>query len=304
MLRGFDVLIRTKPFPISKHVQNRKGLAPLEMVLVLPMFMMIMSMIIVFGYMASWKLRTETVARDAIWRDRIDRFANREARQIEWPSPETIATRPGQDIDAFDNEPEVNDPIIAGPIPNVNVKAELLDYRRGVREGLAEIDRAPPIFPTLASIDFQVTHPILDNQFRYWQLGHGNFQRRIPLIYEIELDFILNSAGMQNAVSEIDNAPFQTQLEALDSDQEFIDWQRFAPDFHPRIRSFCESDPESVLEIQVASVAQRIAALPRTMARASIRLYQQQLLSNNLSDPARAELQRKIDALQNWLSTI
>lgn len=303
-MRIFDVSIRTSFSPRIKGRNHRRGLAPLEMVLVLPMFIMIMSMIIVFGYLISWKLRTETVSRDAIWRDRNDRFANRDALQPEWPTSAVIATQPGQDILTMDIEPVVNHPIIAGPIPNVVVRDELLDYRSRVREGIASIERSPPIFASLTTINFRVVHSLLDNQFRYWQLGHGNFRRRIPEIYEIELDFIRNSAEFQAAVLEIENAPFQPQLDALDRDQEFIDWYSFAFDFHPRIGSFCESDPESVLEIQVNGIVQRITGLPRQMARRSIQLYQEQLLSDRFSDAERLELQRKIDALQSWLSTI
>lgn len=294
----------------GSSIRNRRGLAPFEMVLVLPLFMMIMSMIIVFGYLISWKLRTETVSRDAIWRERSDRFANRDARQIEWPElqfPEiaSMGNHRGNNLEVLESQPEVNDPIIAGPIPNVTVRDHVLDFGRGVRVGVADLYRYPPIFSSLASLDFRVEHPILDNQFRYWQLGHGNYQRRIPVIYEIELDFIRDSAAMQNAVAAIDNAPFRSQLDALDRDQEFIDWRGFAPDFHPRVGRFCESNPQSVLANQVASVVRRISQLPRRMALASIRLYQEQLASQpDLPEPARQELQRKIDALRAWLSTI
>jgi hypothetical protein len=275
------------------------------MVLVLPLLMMIMSMIIVFGYMISWKLRTETVSRDAIWRDRIDHFSNRDARQSEWPDPEIIAVDSAPNLEDFDADPVTTDPIIRGPIPAVNVNSDLLDFGRGVRIGIADIDRSPPIFATLASIDFRVEHSLLDNQFRYWQLGHGNFQRRIPHIYSTELDFIRDSASMQAAVAAIDNASFLDQLEALDRDQEFIDWYGSAPDFHPRVGSFCENDFDLVMEDQVVPLIRRIARLPITMARASIRLYEAQLRAQPpLSEAEQQELRRKIAALEAWLSTI
>lgn len=280
------------------------------MVLVLPLLMMIMSMIIVFGYMISWKLRTETVARDAIWRDRSDRFANEFATPVEWPelltpTDPSIWTTRGNNIVEFQAEPELDHPIIAGPIPNVTVREEVLEFGRGVRIGVADLDEEAPIFATLAPIRFRVDHPILDNQFRYWQLGHRNFQRRIPVIYEIELDFIRSSAAMQNAVAAIVNAPFQIQLAALDRDPEFIAWRGTAPDFHPRVGRFCETDRQIVLENQVASVIRRISQVPQRMARASIRLYQQQIDSQpDLPEAARQELQRRIDALEAWLDTI
>ena len=309
-MKIFDGSIPIKSTRWRRLALRRRGLAPLEMVLVLPLLMMIMSMIIVFGYMISWKLRTETVARDAIWRDRSDRFANEFATPVEWPElysqiDPSIWTSRGNDVVEFDNEPETNHPIIAGPIPNVVVRDRVLEFGRGVRVGVADLDEEAPIFSTLAPIRFRVDHPILDNQFRYWQLGHGNFQRRIPVIYEVELDFIRSSAAMQSAVAAIVNSAVYAQLVALDRDPEFIAWRGSAPDFHPRVGRFCETDRQVVRENQVASVIRRISQLPQRMARASIRLYQEQIDTQpDLPEATRQELQRRIDALEAWLETI
>lgn len=309
-MKIIDVSILTKSTKGHSRASNRRGLAPLEMVMVLPLLMMIMSMIIVFGYMISWKLRTETVARDAIWRDRSDRFANEFATPIEWnerldPTDPSIWTSRGNNIAEFENELETNHPIIAGPIPQVAVREQVLEFGRGVRIGVADLDEQTPIFSTLSPVQFRVNHAILDNQFRYWQLGHGNFQRRIPVIYEVELDFIRGSAAMQSAVAAIVNAPFQLQLVALDRDPEFLAWRGSAPDFHPRVGRFCETDRQIVRDNQVASVIRRISQLPQRMARASIRLYREQIDTQpDLPEAARQELQRRIDALEAWLETI
>lgn len=300
-MKNSDVSILIRPG--QRITAKRRGLAPLEMVLVLPILMMIMSMFIVFGYLASWKLRTENVSRDAIWRDRSDRFSNQRATLPEWPG--TIHTESGPWVEEFQLEQVLNDPIIAGPLTGVNVDQNVLYFGRGVREGVARINREPPVFANLASIDFRVENPIIDDQFRYWQMGIGNLSRRIPRIYEIELDFIRSSVAMQNAVSQIDNAPFRSQLDALERDPEFIAWRGSAPDFHPRIRSFCSTEVDTVIATCVNPLLLRIERLPVRMANASIALYREQLRSQPpLPESVQAELRRKIAALEAWIDDL
>lgn len=303
-MKIFGVSIRTKPVR-EPDSNNRNGLAPLEMVLVLPLLMMVMAIIIVFGYASSWKLRSETVARDGVWRDRWHRFSNRNARAVEWPAPAITSVRSGTSIQSFDAEPVLDDPMIAGPIPNVNVNANLLDLSRGVRVGISDIDREPPIFASLTSIRYRDEHPILDNRFQIRQMGTSNWRRRMPLIWEIDLDFIRDSAAIMSAVAAIDNAPFAAQLVVLDRDEEFLAWYGTAPDFHPRARRFCNTDRGWVGSVIVPRLLRSIDNVPQRMARAFIRLYSDQL---NAQPPppfsTQQELQRRIDALRVWLDSL
>ena len=54
----------------GRNHRMRNGLAPVEMAIALPFLMLFMAAIIAFGYAASWKIRSEVVARDVGWRSR------------------------------------------------------------------------------------------------------------------------------------------------------------------------------------------------------------------------------------------
>ena len=49
---------------------RRRGLAPLELVLCLPVLLMTMALMVSFGAAATWKVRALNGARQGIWRDR------------------------------------------------------------------------------------------------------------------------------------------------------------------------------------------------------------------------------------------
>ena len=185
---------------------HRNGLAPLEMVLVLPLLMTLMATLMVFGYAAMWKLRTETVARDLAWRSRFQQFANDNSQAIEWPDNAEMDVRSGSELSTFDAETILHDPIIAGPLGNLEVNASVLNYSRGNLTGLATIQRDPPVFAQLTSFDFQVDHALLDDRFQFRQMGIANVSRRIPVIYETGLEEILDSPEMQAAVAALEQA--------------------------------------------------------------------------------------------------
>jgi hypothetical protein len=139
MFKIFDVLIRTETVvegggatdknvhltmkAMDKNVPrtSKNGLAALEMVVVLPLLMMIMALIMVFGYAACWKVRTETLARDSVWKARWHRYAGIGDRSQEWPAPNTYGHHGGGSLSALSNVPGLRHPVIAGPIPQVNV---------------------------------------------------------------------------------------------------------------------------------------------------------------------------------------
>ena len=64
-----------RPFsPLTTHHSPRaRALAPLEMVLSLPILLFIMAVIINFGTLASWKVRGLSAARHAVWSSRWPR---------------------------------------------------------------------------------------------------------------------------------------------------------------------------------------------------------------------------------------
>ena len=124
---------------------------------------------------------------------------------------------------------------------------------------------------------------------------------------------------MQAVVSN----PQRMDLNVLDRDDEFRAWYGSAPDFHPRLRAFCSLDVNTVEMNNVRPLLIRIdgrpqigppppppkSGVPGTMARRFIAMYQQELSQLQIAMPpgpaARiAELQQKIEQLQQFLSTL
>ncbi len=136
----FDESTLTKPDSSMRQFHPRclkirpgqfpHGLAPVEMAIALPLLMLFMATIIAFGYAASWKIRSEVVARNVAWRDRHPRWANSDARALEWPEPATMNRYAGADLATFADDDILQAPIIVGPIPQVNVDPETLNFSR------------------------------------------------------------------------------------------------------------------------------------------------------------------------------
>ena len=289
-----------------RNHRMRNGLAPVEMAIALPFLMLFMASIIAFGYAASWKIRSEVVARDVGWRNRFPRWANANARAVEWPEPATMNRYAGPPLSNLDEDRVTEAPIIVGPLPQVNVNSNTLDLTRDVVVGNAQVTRRPPVLPRLGEISYDTEHPYLDDQFTHSEMGISNYSRRIPIIYETDLDFILDSVGIRNAVSAIVNNRYRGLLMALEDDVEFIAWYGSAPDFHPRIsiRNY-QLDRAWVRRNRVERLLTSIDRLPQTMVSATISLYRTQL---NTEPPlpmnVQNELDRKIRELEQYLDRL
>lgn len=304
-MKIFDDSIPTKG-NLGLRLRLRAGLAPVEMALVLPLLMLMMSAIIAYGYAASWKVRSEVVARDVAWRSRYPRTAQFNARAPEWPQPGTMGVGNGNQIASFIDDDVLQAPIIRGSIPQVNVDTNLLDFSRSVDRGVASIVREPPVLPRAGRISYQTENEFLDDRFQCYTMGIGNNSRRIPIIYEIDLDFVLDSAAIQGAIAAIERV--RPPILALDEDQEFIDWYGHrcgARDFHPRVSWFESLDVDYVHRRHVEPLIDRIHGVPERMVRATISLYRQQLNSQPpLPQSVQDDLQRRIDALEQYLARL
>jgi hypothetical protein len=162
------------------------------------------------------------------------------------------------------------------------------------------------VLPRLGRISYDTEHPYLDDHFTHSEMGISNTSRRIPIIYETDLDFILDSAAIRNAVAAIVNNPFRGLLMALEDDEEFLAWYGWAPDFHPRIstRNY-QLDRNWVRRNRVQRLLSSIDRLPQTMVSATISLYQTQLKAQPpLPDGVQRELERKIEQLKNYLDRL
>ena len=246
---------------------GRAALAPLEIVFVLPLLMMFMGVIIIFGYAATWKIRSEVVARDVAWKARYPRhgiynhssLSDREGSNVfelherspEWPERRDdnemleSSRDSGQNLADYANDEVVVAPIVRGAVPNIEVNNDILDFTRSISEGFADISRPSPIMPETGRVDFLTPNSFMDDEFQFQRMGWSspggvgysmgwgrgsrdiiNFDsRRIPVLWELELDFLYDDAALNGAIHSINNFRDPIVM-AIDEDMDYYTWMR------------------------------------------------------------------------------
>ncbi|HEX5103505.1 MAG TPA: hypothetical protein VFV87_06820, partial [Pirellulaceae bacterium] len=229
---------------------RRRGLAPLELVLAIPLLLFVLALSVIFGTVACWRVRGQSVARDAIWSHRWPRTepwgVDHDPRPLEWPSPAVINNNAGPPLGSLDHG-AFQHPVIRGPLPgNIVVNDRLFDPTLGLRRGHAEIVRTPPMLGTLGDYRLDLEHQLFDGKWQFRQMGVGsNTNRRIPVIYPNLLDLPQTGglkAQYQQAIQAIVSSPLKPDLAVLDRDAEIYAWYGYYPDFHPRFQRFCSLD--------------------------------------------------------------
>ncbi|MBI1900251.1 MAG: pilus assembly protein [Planctomycetia bacterium] len=231
---------------VRPSAARRRGLAPMELVLWLPILLMVMALMVVIGNGAVWKLRTAAVARDAVW-------STRSGRNGDLLKPQNVPTDGVLWAGAHAPIAQLNDPridreVVRGPMfENFRVNRDLLDFSRGTRIGYFQMSHNYPMLGKLGRYNFEVFHPLLDDQFRYWEMQiPTNRYRRIPFIYELPKADPQYAQAFASAAQRLLSAPFRPQLRPLDRDEEIYAWYGYYVDFHPRMPSFCSLDYQSV----------------------------------------------------------
>lgn len=259
--------------PLTTH-HSRSGLAPLEMVLSLPILLFIMALIINFGALASWKVRGLSAARHAVWSSRWPRTRSAFPRPTYWLPPESgMGAVAAGDVAELD-DPRVDLPVVRGPLPSGFVVNErLLDPARGLRRGNALREDDYPLLPGIGPYDLTAEHRFLDDKWQYqrtnWPAEGArlpvNAWRRIPVIYRLpQVSPGLVSAYLA-AANAILSSPTRADLGPLETwkDDEYIDyslrfgWPLTRRDFHPRLRRFCSLSSATAAE-RAQSVVDRV----------------------------------------------
>jgi len=300
------------------------------MVLCLPILLLLMALMINFGTRWCWQVRAESIARHAVWGSRFPRISSSNPRPDYWPESAGVSTASEEDAPVLE-DPRVYQPVARGPLPfGAVVNERLLDPTRGFRQGSATLDRYYPMLRKLGPYRLQATTHLLDGKWQYPQMGlSGNRERRIPVIYALAKSPPAVVNAYVQAASALLKAPFQPQLRPLDSDEEFLYYRGYAPDFHPRLRMFGTLDlalaaqhvQDLIDRIQGkvekdgrGNVRKKIPGVPETMARAFISLYQSvidQLKAQSAPGPPPPpvqaqirELEKKIEQLRQFLGTL
>jgi|GEM_PF-644484 len=205
-----------KPEPVSQFWgavrcgAARRGLAPLELALALPLLLMIMALMINFGTAAAWKVRTQVVARHAVWATRWPRHMDDLPRPtvsvdmdrtppapIHWTAG--MGTGGGPWIASL-NDSRLEHPVVRGPLPPPAMidpdMYTMMTMPNGARQGNADIRRDYPLLQrALGDYSLTARCPLLDNDWRYqlmpWDTeawywsGWHNEHRRIPVLYDL-----------------------------------------------------------------------------------------------------------------------
>jgi hypothetical protein len=225
----------------------RRGLAMLELVMVLPLLLCIMAVIMGYGAAAAWKVRENGIARLAVWESRWPRSGSTNPRPAYWPASATMETSDQSSVAAVDDS-KVDLPVARGPLPTVTVNSQLLDPTTGWHEGDATLTHKFPLLRSLGSFTIAASTSLIDDKWQYQQMGMPhNTDRRIPVIYTLPqaAQGLVNS--YVRSVMAIANAPIHKKLLPLDADPDFIYYDSLfgwggPRDFQPRFQSMCTTD--------------------------------------------------------------
>ena len=277
---------------------RRRGLAPLEFVLWLPVFMFVMALMVNFGMMATWRMRGEVVSHDAVMRVRSPRTADNEAGPGApvWPAPADMNVRADRPIVQLDDPQLISQRIrgvVRGPLPNNFVVRPLLDPLRGNLQGTAQIDRPYPLLPRLGPFTTgTISNPLLDREWTNHEMGIPNVSRRTLALYDMPFDH----AGWARFESEWRAIPSIADFAALrvleyDDDwvyygHEYRDWHFMGTrDFHPFVipdrctlnfREIRQQKVEPLIDIPLPNGRRRlgeVTRLPRTLTSAFLAMF-------------------------------
>ena len=316
---------------------TRRGLAPLELALCLPVLLFTMALMVNFSTSTCWKVRSATNARYGAYRARDGWRGGNDAIPPDWPQNAAIGSTGGAAFTVVNQDwqrPEIDraafhGPVITneGPYPSgqngrINVYSRrALDMSSGTIVGTARIQRRQPLLPTLRQVNFNLRHDILDSRWQFWNMGYSyNEARRAKGWYNFETDpaWSQQLQRYRQADQAIVSFPQRESLAVLDRDDEFPTFYGLDHyiDFYPRIPGGCTDDVMSVRLGPVESLLTDIrgrtgggrGGFADRMASRFIRLYQDQmaLLQAQMPPPQGQiqQLQNLITQLQRFQATL
>ncbi len=313
--------MKRTPAQPCKTSSHRRGLSPLELVLTLPLLMMAMALMVIMGAAGSWKIRTVTNSRQAVFRSMWPRTTDNDPKpQNYWPASGQLSYTSGG-LTPLYNDPFADHPVVRGPVitdpdtgRSLNVKIRTLDMREGMHSGRASINHNPAMWGRLGVRNrFSRDNIIFAGQT--WQYGNmgipSNRSRRHLYTYDYSMaNYNPNAMARVNAAKAALLAyPQRPALMVLDRDAELRAWYGGYIDFHPQPRG-CTLDPMEYQDI-VNQLLSAIDGVPRRMGNTFLRMYRDQLNQlENMNPPPpdyaqrKAELERKIKELEDFLRTL
>lgn len=290
------------------RMHARQGLAPLEFTLALPILVMMMALMIDFGVVGAWKIRTQTNARYAAYRTVNARTGQFNPNPPYWPSNAPLTTSNGTDLPTssqlWDSRQELLCPCVRGPqltAPHadntVNVPGRM-EMDGLVLEGNAVLDKPLPLLrgaiPGSGRFRFNLKQDVFDNQWQFYAIGiPWNNHIRADLWWDIDHtelagrdgDIAKNLQALDDHLRQLQQSNTRSHLYPLDNDEEFIRYSGFPPpDLYPRMSRLCMLDPMDVYNSGVSrldgdgqrnagSLLSRIDDLPCSFSRRFTNMY-------------------------------
>lgn len=281
MLRKIPIHRRKRGEHRAIGASRRTGLAPVELTLSLPILLFVMALMVVIGTTAAWKARAVSVAREAVWRTNLRRTGATDPHPRTWPNDAqmTVSTsaRTVLPVDPYGQHIVVRGPVLTAPTgESLPVRDDLSDMHRGLRFGIAGIERPYPMLRRLGQINVRRDHPLLQDHWTYLEMGYrSNWSRRVLRIYPVDLASALPGVTQRymDAAIAISTNPNLAILQMLDNDDELrqptprgMQYEPpygigFAPDYHFPERNPIRSrllNPELVCSFDLGALRQGI----------------------------------------------
>jgi hypothetical protein len=312
----------------QRGATRRLGLAPLELVLVLPLLLFVMALMMNLGTGGAWKLRTQTNSRHAAWRALEHRSGANDPHPGNWPDDATLdvaAASPSPvPFDPFLGQAVVRGPVVTDPVTGefLPVRAGYLDFLPGLLKGTAEISRPYPLLRSLpGTLAFARDHVVFDGtrfQFSSMDLP-SNTERRVlglyPLLLELRApDEVQEYLDAATAVYFDPNESALLPLTGGDPEVYELIGQR-SPDFQPsllsasdwrmtripqvrtRVPDYCESNPGTVRSEKVEPFKRAIRNVPHDISDYYLGVYESVIQQLEQLNPRPPALQMLLDEL-------
>lgn len=313
----------------QKRATHRAGLAPLELVLVLPILLFVMALMINLGTGGAWKIRTQINARHAAWKALEQRSGQGDPHPGNWPGDATLRSSTANSspvpFDPFAGQVVARGPVVVDPVTGefLPVQAGYLDMRQHLVEGEAAISRPYPLLQSLpGDLAFRRDHVVFDGtrfQFPSMNLG-SNTTRRVPGLYPM----FLESRAPDEAQEYLDAAfavytdPNEDALRPLtggDPEVQDLLGQR-SPNFQPtilrgsdwrmtqipqvrtRVPDYCEANPGTVRSERVEPFIRAIRNVPHSVADYYLGVYQRAINQLQNLDPQPDGVEQLLEELR------
>jgi hypothetical protein len=148
---------------------TRQGLAPVELILALPVWMMLAALMVLMGTTGVWRLRTQVVAREAAFRAVWPRNRGADGNPQEWSAPSaTMSTAPASPAvmtdDSLASHAVIRGPVLVEPLLRLEMTVD------------------PAVMPTTNSVIRGETS--LNHDVAVWQRSGYRYQmsREFPML--------------------------------------------------------------------------------------------------------------------------